>query len=435
VKGSYPRNISIVSIIFICLILSLAVVNLYVSIQFRNQFIHSDRDKIVSIASLCAQILDGDYDRDIIITMGKYIATSFGLSHFIITDTIGTRVYDSRLHPREFVTATSRIDFTEEFGRLPAADEIMHQDGRFIYHSEAPPFFLYASVEDSFTAEIDRIFLWYVLYITVSLIFVGFLGIFLIRNLFLPMRYVTNLADEMGVEMKKEDFVSEAFREMYEKLRSREQTLVEVSAYIAHEFRNSIGAIIGMARLVERGKKGAADIIKECQIMEELILRLLEYARPVQMMMARFNIDRLIREAVERAALSSRIDVETSVEPDASEMMGDYDLLLTALMNIMKNSVEAISNKGTITIDIHAEGDYIMMAIRDSGSGIDERSLDKILNPFFTTKAQGMGLGLAYVKKIVEAHGGRIKVESTRGSGTCIMLTFPRERGSEKQDH
>lgn len=433
-KGSYPRNISIISIIFICLILSLAVVNLYVSIQFRNQFIHSDRDKVASIASLCAQMFDNDFEQEQVITLCKYITTSFNLTHFIITDTTGTRLYDSRLHPREFISTTSRIDFQDEFGRLPGPDEIIHQDGRFIYYSEIPPFYLYASVEDSFTAEIDRIFLWYVLYITVSLIFVGFLGIFLIRNLFLPMRYVTNLADEMGVEMKKEDFVSEAFREMYEKLRTREQTLVEFSAYVAHEFRNSIGAIIGMARLVERGKKGAADIIKECQIMEELISKLLEYARPVQVMMARFNISRLIDEAVERAAIPSRVGVKISVKPDAGDMMGDYDLLLTALMNIMKNSVEAIANRGTIDIDVNVDDEYTILKIRDSGSGIDERSLDKILHPFFTTKAQGMGLGLAYVKKIVDAHGGRIRIESARGSGTCITLTFPKDRGLDDQE-
>lgn len=433
-KGSYPRNIGIVSIIFICLILSLAVVNLYVSIQFRNQFIHSDRDKIVSIANLCAHIIEDGTDEDVS-ALWKYIATSFSLSHFIITDTTGTRIYDSRFYPRGPVTMMSRIDFAEEFGRLPTADEVMHHDGRFIYRSESPPFYLYASVEDSFASEIDRIFLWYVLYITVSLVFVGFLGIFLIRNLFLPMRYVTNLADEMGVEMKKEDFVSAAFSEMYEKLRSREQTLVEFSAYIAHEFRNSIGAIIGMARLVERGKKEAADIIKECQLMEELITKLLEYARPVRLMMVQFSVDRLIHETIERSALPARIEVHTRIKPDAKEMTGDFDLLATALINIVKNSIEAISRKGTIDINVDAEDDHIMMTIRDSGSGIDERSLEKILNPFFTTKAQGMGLGLAYVKKIVDAHGGRIKVESARGTGMSVTLTFPRERGPDKKDH
>ncbi len=432
-KGSYPRNISIISIIFICLILSLAVVNLYVSIQFRNQFIHSDRDRVASIASLCAQMFDNGFEHGQIITLCKYIATSFNLTHFIITDTTGTRLYDSRLHPREFGAAT-RIDFQEEFGRLPGPDEIMHQDGRFIYYSEIPSFYLYASVEDSFAAEIDRIFLWYVLYITVSLIFVGFLGIFLIRNLFLPMRYVTNLADEMGVEMKKEDFVSEAFREMYEKMRTREQMLVEFSAYIAHEFRNSIGAIIGMARLVERGKKGAADIVKECQIMEELITRLLEYARPVKVMMAPFNIKRLIDEAVERTVLPPRVDVRISMKPGVSDMIGDYDLLVTALMNIMKNSAEAITHRGMIDIDVNTDDEYTILTIRDSGSGIDERSLDKVLHPFFTTKAQGMGLGLAYVKKIVDAHGGRIRIESARDSGTCITLTFPGDRGPDTQE-
>ena len=99
-KGSYPRNISIISIVFISLILSLAIVNLYVSIQFRNQFIHSDRDKIASIASLCSYIIEDGSEINTH-TLFKYIATSFGLSHFIVTDATGSRIYDSRLHPRE----------------------------------------------------------------------------------------------------------------------------------------------------------------------------------------------------------------------------------------------------------------------------------------------------------------------------------------------
>jgi signal transduction histidine kinase len=126
--------------------------------------------------------------------------------------------------------------------------------------------------------------------------------------------------------------------------------------------------------------------------------------------------------------------VRISVEPGVSEMLGDYDLLVAALMNIVKNSVEAIANRGTIDIDVNADDEYTILTIRDSGSGIDERSLDKIMHPFFTTKAQGMGLGLAYVKKIVDAHGGRVRIESARGSGTCIILAFPKDRGPDNQE-
>ncbi|GAH15711.1 unnamed protein product, partial [marine sediment metagenome] len=253
---------------------------------------------------------------------------------------------------------------------------------------------------------------------TISLIFVGFLGIFLIRNLFLPMRYVANVAEELGVEMKKEDFVSETFNEIFKKMKLKEEMLVEFSSYIAHEFRNSLGAIIGLARLVEKGKKPASDIIKECRTMEELIARLLEYSRPVEPVVSPVDVRQLIDDAVSRISLPKRIQLKKKIAKDIPKINGDYDLLHTAITNLLKNSIEAIEKAGSIKVNVAIGDDVLLIAVTDDGCGLDPQELEKIFSPFYSKKESGMGLGLAYVKKIIEIHNGRIEVDSKKGSGT-----------------
>jgi signal transduction histidine kinase len=239
------------------------------------------------------------------------------------------------------------------------------------------------------------------------------------------MRYVANLAKEFGIEMKKEDFVSETFDEMFKKMKSREQALIEFSSYIAHEFRNSIAAIVGLARLIEKGKKPASAITKECRVMEELISRLLEYSKPLKPLLASVDIVNLIDDAITKAAVPSRISLTKKLVNDMPAVYGDYDLLLLALVNLLKNGIEAIQGEGHI--DIHATHDdnFVTMSITDTGAGIDERDIERIFSPFYSRKEAGLGLGLAYVKRIMEIHNGRVDVETQKGEGSTFILKFP----------
>lgn len=424
-KSSYPRNISIIAIAFIFLILFLAIINLIISVQFRNEFIAYDQNKIISIAGLCSHYLTTDYTQRELRSLFKNLANSFDLDHIIITDTLGNRIFDSRLLPFEFRIFEKRIDFTRDFKKLPGADEIIQKGSQFIYYNTEPPFYLYTLLISSYTSTFDKIFIWHIFYITLSLLFIGFLGIFLIRNLFLPMRYVANLAKDMGIEMKKEDFVSETFNEIFKKMKLKEETLVEFSSYIAHEFRNSIGAISGLARLVEKGKKPSSDIVAECRAMEELIKKLLEYAQPLKPVSSSVEKRQLIDDAVKRVVIPKRIEVRTLIKDDTS-LMGDYELLLAAIANLLQNSIDSIIKKGFIEIETNKDDDFVVISIADNGSGIDEKELDHIFNPFYSKKEEGLGLGLAYVKKVMEIHNGRVEVESKKGKGTKFTLKFPR---------
>lgn len=426
-KGSYPRNISIIAVVFIFLILFLAVVNLYISLQFRNEFVIYDQNKIISIATLCSDYLNKYSDKSELYYLFKRLGSAFDLDRIIITDTLGNRIFDSGMLPLELSLSENKIDFTDDFKRLPEPGEVIQNNDRFIYLNPEPHFYFYTSLIYSYSIMFDKIFRWHIFYITISLLFIGFLGIFLIRNLFLPMRYVTNLAKDMGIQTKKEDFVSETFNEIFKKMKLKEETLVEFSSYIAHEFRNSIGAISGLARLVEKGKKPASDIVNECRAMEDLITRLLEYSRPLTVISASVDVKQLIDDAVVRAAIPKRIEVRKKIKTDILQFIGDSELLLVAITNLLKNSIDSIRKKGFIEVAVSGDNDFIFISVTDNGSGIDESDMDKVFNPFYSKKEQGMGLGLAYVKKIMEIHNGRVELESKKGGGAKFTLIFPVE--------
>jgi signal transduction histidine kinase len=424
-KSSYPRNISLISIVFILLIIFLALVNLYISMQFRQEFIRYDQEKIRTIAALCSDHFRRYDNRTTLYSVLKNTKSAFELEHMVIADTLGYRVYDSWKLPLELSLSHSRVNFSADFQRLPSPGEILRKRNVYLYYNEEPPFYLYVSLLASEVFTFDSLFRWHIVYITISLLFIGFLGIFLIRNLFMPMRYVSSVAQDMGIEMKKEDFVSTTFNEIFKTIKRKEETLVEFSAYIAHEFRNSIGAIIGLARLVEKGKKPASAIAEECQAMTELIAKLLDYSKPLKAISGSVDVPRLLDDALQKAAIPDRINVTKEGVDAVPTFIGDYELLVAALTNLFKNSVEAIEGEGSIDVNVSHDADSIVITITDSGAGIDEEEFERIFSPFHTQKADGMGLGLAYVKKIMELHNGRISVASKKGKGSTFTLYFP----------
>ncbi len=423
-RGSYPRNISIIATVFIFLILFLALVNLYFSIQMRNEFMNYDRDKVLSIASLYTAYQSRFSEKNELAFLLRNLSRAFNFEHLVISDTLGNRIYDSWSMPSDLGYLANKVDYHRLVKNLPEPGQIVRVSDHFLYLNPAPTFYVYAAMNPSYAVLFDRIFTWYIFYITISLVFVSFLGVFLIRNLFLPMRYVANVAKDLGVEMKKEDFVSETFNEIFHKIRIKEQLLMEFSSYIAHEFRNSIGAIAGLARLVEKGKKPAADVVKECQAMEELINNLLEYSRPIKPDLLPVDVKSLIDDATTRALIPERIDFTKNIKPDLPKIKGDYDLLQVAVTNLLKNSIEAIEGAGKIQIEASSDEDFVMISINDTGCGFDTQEIDKIFSPFYSKKETGMGLGLAYVKKIMEIHNGLIEVKSRRNAGSQFTLKF-----------
>lgn len=422
--GSYPRDIAAIAAIFIILILFVAGFNLYISFQFKNEFVENGRNNVMAVFNICLDYLGGGHDQREVNSLLRDLSQSFDLEHLVITDTLGNRIYDSWMQLGGLAPATV-LDLTGIFPRMPAAGELLQEGSAFMFRASRPPVYCYVSMAPAYAVIFGNIFRWHIFYITISLIFTSFLGLFLLRNLFLPMRYVTNLAHEFGIEMKKEDFVSATFEEVYRKLKLREQMLVEFSAYVAHEFRNSLGAIIGLARLVEKGKKPGSEIVKECRNMEDLIARILEYSKPLRPNVAEIDLNRVLDEALDRTAMPRRIEIVKKVAAGALQVNGDHELLTVAVCNLLKNAREAVAGKGHIELATGRRDNAVFLAVKDDGVGIEAGELDSIFNPFYSKKAEGMGLGLAYVRKVAEEHGARITVQSKKGKGTTFVLELP----------
>ncbi len=425
VRGSYPRDIGAVATIFIVLILFLAGFNLYVNFQFRSEFDRYDREAVIAITNVCRGYMNQGYRQQELAFLLKNLSQSFNLQRLVLTDTLGNKIYDSQIH-RNIPFGLSELEYSEHFISLPREQQMIQSGNDFVFRSVDPDILVYVSLSPAYSVLFGDIFRWHVFYITISLVFTGFLGFFLLRNLFLPMRYVTNLARDFGIEMKKEDFVSATFGEVYKKLKLREQMLVEFSSYVAHEFRNSLGAIIGLARLVEKGKKPAADIITECRSMEDLIARILEYSKPLKLNITAVDLNKVVEDALSRSSIPKRIQLLHKYKSELSSIKGDHELLCAAVANLLKNAKEAIRNKGSIEVETGEENNIVFLTIKDSGIGMDSQEAELIFNPFFSRKAEGMGLGLAYVRRIVDEHNGRIEVFSKRNRGSTFRLSFPK---------
>lgn len=213
-------------------------------------------------------------------------------------------------------------------------------------------------------------------------------------------------------------------------LKKRLSQLGEMSAGISHELRNSMSVISGYAKLlgkkVDASNKATVDAIQaEIGNMDKIISELLSFAKPAAPLKEKTDLNVLLSETL--AAVigdSDTIHVSTNYEKPVS-INADVVLLRQALSNLIINAVEATPDGGSIDIGLSCIRNRAEINIRDTGCGISRDAQQKIFLPFYTTKQEGTGLGLALVQKIIVAHGGSIEVESEAGKGTAFRITLP----------
>jgi len=223
-------------------------------------------------------------------------------------------------------------------------------------------------------------------------------------------------------------------RELEEKSKRVERlsAMGEMAVAIAHEIRNPLGSIELFAGLIKREatkeehKKWAESITTVVKSINNLISNMLLFARPFQVEKEEFFIKPFIEETLKLAhhALREK-EIEVSIKGDDNlKINADKELLRQVILNLIINSVQAIREKGKISIEFYREEDRIVLLVTDTGPGIPSENLKKIFDPFFTTKRRGTGLGLAIVHRIIDAHGGLIKVESQPGK-TTFKIVLP----------
>jgi nitrogen fixation/metabolism regulation signal transduction histidine kinase len=226
--------------------------------------------------------------------------------------------------------------------------------------------------------------------------------------------------------------------EMEEQLRLKESLarVGELTAGIAHEFRNGLATIHGYARLLDLKALPVSyhvhvqGIRQETEALGQVVTNFLNFARPQQLTLSPVNV----RAVAERAADEMRGEArahggDVVVKGEFSVIEGDDVLLRQAFSNLVRNAVEACVDASTapqVIIDGRLEQGHVRVLVEDNGPGIAVPDRERIFTPFTTTKGRGTGLGLALVQKIVVSHNGRIQVGAAAGGGASFHILLPR---------
>lgn len=207
----------------------------------------------------------------------------------------------------------------------------------------------------------------------------------------------------------------------------------ELTAGMAHEVRNGLGTILGYARLIERRASaedvpGAArQIREECETLEAVVRRFMEFVKRETLTLAPFDLARMLSRVVARdSRRRPEPEVEVAVE-DVGLVAADEGLLERAFENLVRNAREAVGSRGHVGIRAQRGNGWVEVVIEDDGPGLAD--LPAGPRPFFTTKAGGLGLGLPLALKIVRLHGGELELASREPKGLAVRVRIPEPGG------
>ncbi len=260
--------------------------------------------------------------------------------------------------------------------------------------------------------------------------------------------YTTSFKEEGEI------FISFSFQEI-QRLKKLERERLEMERWaslgmmveeIAHQTRNPIVAIGGYTQrllktlsLSAKGKSYLHQILQETKRLETMIQRVEEYVLIPRPTFQKEKVQEVVesvlqtfsKEATEKGV---SISLETRILEGEGDLFIDRDLIAKALFHILKNSIEAVARtsigkKGRfVKVSLFGDGGNIEVSISDKGEGIPKKNVDRIFEPFFSTRPDQVGLGLTFAKRVVEDQGGNIQVESRLKRGTTITLTFQKDR-------
>jgi len=219
----------------------------------------------------------------------------------------------------------------------------------------------------------------------------------------------------------------------------RSQRLAAVgslAAGVAHEIRNPLSSIKGFATYFRQRYAGVPDdarvadiMIQEVDRLNRVITELLEFSRPMALKRQETDPAGFVRQVlgtIEGQAREKGVAVQSDLPPGLPEVSIDPDRMTQVFLNLFLNALAAMNRGGVLSVTLARQDEKKLIAsVADTGEGIRREDLGRVFDPYFTTKPSGTGLGLAIVHRIVEAHGGEIRLESEPGKGTTFTVILP----------
>jgi signal transduction histidine kinase len=211
---------------------------------------------------------------------------------------------------------------------------------------------------------------------------------------------------------------------------------------VGHDLRNPLTGIAGATyylktklsqKLNDKEREMFETVEKAIAYSNKIIDDLLDYSREIRLELSEADPKSLLTEALSLMKVPQKIHVvdQTRREP---RVKVDKEKMRRVFVNMIKNSFDAMPDGGILTVKGKKDGDNVAFSFSDTGTGMSKKVMDRLWSPLFTTKAKGMGFGLPICKRIVEAHGGRISVESVAHKGSTFTATLPIEPKTRDQE-
>lgn len=224
-------------------------------------------------------------------------------------------------------------------------------------------------------------------------------------------------------------------KKLQEKLNHSERlaTMGKFASVISHEFRNYLGVMRNSVYIIKM-KLNSSDenINKYLAILEEQIVEvdkaienILTFAKTKQPKVKKVGLPAILFGCIDNVQIPNRIELITRIDQDLPMIQADEIQLSVVFINIIINALQSIKSEGKLVITAKKENDFVNISFRDTGCGVKKENRNKIFEPFYSTKDTGYGLGLSTAKIIIEAHGGRINVESEADEGTVVTINLP----------
>jgi signal transduction histidine kinase len=210
-------------------------------------------------------------------------------------------------------------------------------------------------------------------------------------------------------------------------------TIGKFASQIAHEIRNPLSSISLNVELLEDELKESNEeartliqsVLRELDRLNDIVGEYLQFSRFPKPHLKRGQVDEVILELARNFKAPASVKLETALMPSSPDVWLDDRLLRQALENLTRNGAEAIDGSGSVRIETDLIDRFLIIRVKDTGSGMSTETQAKLFEPFFTTKPQGTGLGLATTQQIIFEHNGHLLVESEPGKGTTFTALLP----------